>query len=214
MINIPTELVPPSVKNLVFDLGGVVIDIDPSASFAAMQVLAADSVSIMDQFSEHTDVFLDYEKGLIDDNQFRAGVRELTQQPDAPGATIDEAWCRMLLNVPWPRLQLLAQLKQQYRTFVLSNTNRIHVTVFNTMIAATSEHTTINPFFEKVYYSHELKMRKPEAKIYQHVLEDSNLLPYETLFLDDREENLVAARALGIKTQLVTPQYGIIDIFS
>ena len=203
-----------SIKNLVFDLGGVVVDINPAASFSAIQALAADSTLVDEQFSEHTDLFFDYEKGLIDDPQFRAGVRELIHQPNLAAAAIDEAWCCMLLDVPSPRLQLLTELKRRYRTFVLSNTNYIHVKAFNQIIATASEHSTINAFFEKVYYSHELKMRKPEAQIYQYILEDSNLLPHETLFLDDREENLVAAEALGIKTQRVTPEYGIIDIFS
>lgn len=207
-------MVPSSVKNIVFDLGGVVIDINPAASFSAMQALAASSVSVVDQFSEHTDVFLDYEKGLIDDEQFRAGIRELTQQPDTLASTIDDAWCQMLLEIPRSRMQLLAQLRKQYRTFVLSNTNSIHVVAFNKMVATITDHATIEPFFEKVYYSHELKMRKPEAEIYQYVLTDSNLLPHETLFLDDREENLVAAEALGILTRQVTPEHSIIDIFS
>ena len=202
------------LKNIIFDLGGVVIDINPAASFDALQALAAGSVSVINQFSEHTDVLLDYEKGLIDDNQFREGIRRLTHQPDLPSSAIDEAWCRMLLDVPIPRLHLLATLHQRYRTFVLSNTNHIHVLAFNQLIATTSQHDTINPFFEKVYYSHELNLRKPEAEIYQHVLSDSNLLPHETLFLDDRVENLVAAEALGIRTQQVTPERGIIDIFS
>ena len=213
-MHLPVGMIPPNVKNIIFDLGGVVIDIDPSVSFSAMQALTVNSLPVKGQFAEHTEVFLDYEKGTIDDEQFRAGVRELTRQPDTRAATIDEAWCRMLLEVPLPRLQLLRRLKEQYRTFVLSNTNGIHVVAFNKLIETVSGQPTIDFFFEKVYYSHELKMRKPEEEIYRYVLEDSNLLPHETLFLDDREENLVAAEALGITTQLVTPEHGIIDIFS
>ena len=74
-------MIQPHIKNIIFDLGGGVIDIDPSASFSAMQTLAAHSVLVMDQFSEHTDVSLDYEKGLINDDAFWLGIRKLTQQP-------------------------------------------------------------------------------------------------------------------------------------
>ncbi len=100
-------MIQPTIKNIVFDLGGVVIDIDPPASFSAMQALAAESISVMDQFSEHTEVFLDYEKGLIGDEPFRAGIRRLTQRPDLDGEAIDQAWCQMLLKVPFERLRLL-----------------------------------------------------------------------------------------------------------
>lgn len=207
-------MIQPTIKNIVFDLGGVVIDIDPSASFSAMQTLAADSISVMDQFSEHTEVFLDYEKGLIDDEAFREGIRQLTQRSDLDDRAIDDAWCRMLLKVPLERLQLLARLRKRFRTLVLSNTNAIHVEAFNRIIASVSGQPTIDYFFEKVYYSYKLKLRKPEAEIYQHVLSDSSVVPNETLFLDDREENLVAAKELGIITQLVTAERGIIEIFS
>ena len=200
------------INNLIFDLGGVIIDINPAASFEAMQAMANDSA--LGSVSEHHEVFLQYEKGLIDDERFRYGVRTIIQQPDTPLHHIDEAWCRMLIEVPLPRLQLLLRLKERYRTFVLSNTNQIHVEAFNKMIEAVSGQKNINHYFEKVYYSHELNMRKPDAEIYQHVLEDSNLLPHETLFLDDREENLKAAAALGIATRQVTPDYSIIDIFA
>ena len=203
-----------TIKNIIFDLGGVVIDIDPSASFSAMQALAADSVSVIGQFSEHSEVFLDYEKGLIDDEAFRNGIRQLTHRSDLDADAIDQAWCRMLLQIPPDRLQLLSRLKEQYRTFVLSNTNAIHVDAFNRMINSASGQPAIDYFFEEVYYSHELKMRKPEAEIYQYIVDRSQLVPHETLFLDDREENLVAAKESGINTRLVTPQRGIIEIFS
>ena len=201
------------IKNLIFDLGGVVIDINPAASFEAIRAMASDEATLT-AVSEQHEVFLNYEKGLIDDENFRRGLREILQQSDVSPASIDEAWCRMLLQIPVQRLQLLLELKAKYRTFVLSNTNRIHVTAFNSMIEAISGHTTIDHYFEKVYYSHELNMRKPEAGIFQYVLEDSNLLPHETLFLDDRAENLEAAASLGIATELVTPERGIIPIFA
>ncbi len=203
-----------TTRALVFDLGGVVINIDPARAFRALQQLAPNSVSVTDNFLEHNELFLDYEKGLTDDQTFRQGVRELIRRPDLSDSTIDEAWCSMLLDIPPERLQLLARLKTQYRTFVLSNTNQIHVEAFNGMIAAAGGQPSIDHLFEKVYYSHDLKMRKPEAQIYRHVLDEQGLVPSETLFLDDREDNLAAARAEGIRTQLVTQEIGILDLFA
>lgn len=203
-----------TIRALVFDLGGVVINIDPARAFQALQQFAPSSVSVTDEFLEHNELFLDYEKGLIDDQAFRQGIRELIQRPDITDGAIDEAWCSMLLDIPPERLQLLERLKSQYRTFVLSNTNQIHVNAFNRMIAAVGEQPTIDHLFEKVYYSHHLKMRKPEAKIYRHVLDEQGLVPSETLFLDDREDNLAAAWAEGIRTQLVTQADGILQLFA
>ena len=207
-------MIPSRINNIVFDLGGVVIDIDPDASFSALQALADESVTVLDHFSEHSELFLDYEKGLIDDRVFRNGIRRLTQQSHLSDSAIDEAWCRMLLRVPLIRLQLLDQLKESYRIFVLSNTNAIHVRAFNRIIQSVSGKPAIDHFFEGVYYSHELQMRKPETEIYQYVLDDNNLRPEATLFLDDRSENLFAAEAVGIVTQLVTPVHGITEIFA
>ncbi len=207
-------MIPHKVQNLVFDLGGVVIDIDPAASFSAMQALAAPQVTAQDQLAEHVQLFLDYEKGIITDETFREGIRAITQQPLLEDQRIDDAWCRMLLGVPAERITLLARLREQYRTFVLSNTNAIHVRAFNKIIEGVSGYPAIDHFFEKVYYSHLLKLRKPEVEIYRSVLADSGLRPEETLFLDDRPENIQAAQQVGMMTQLITPSHGILDVFA
>ena len=203
-----------SIQAIVFDLGGVVINIDPARAFLALQQLAPASVSVTDQFLEHHTLFFDYEKGLIDDHAFRKGIRELIERPDLADETIDKAWCSMLLDIPLARLQLLARLKGQYRTLVLSNTNQIHVDAFNKMVAAVTGQPSLDHLFEKVYFSHHLRMRKPEAQIYRHVLAEQGLQPSETLFLDDRADNLAAAEAEGICTHLVTGTNGILELFA
>ncbi len=203
-----------TIRTLIFDLGGVVINIDPARAFQALQQLAPASVSLTDTFLEHNELFLDYEKGLIDDQAFRQGIRELIRRPDLADEAVDAAWCRMLLDIPPERLQLLERLKSQYRTFVLSNTNQIHVDAFNRMVAAVTGQSSLDHLFEKVYFSHHLRMRKPEAQIYRHVLEEQGLVPSETLFLDDRADNLAAAEAEGIRPQLVTNANGILELFA
>jgi putative hydrolase of the HAD superfamily len=204
----------PIIRALIFDLGGVVINIDPARAFQALQRLAPASVSATDQFLEHNKLFLDYEKGLISDQAFRQGIRELIRRPDLADEAIDAAWCSMLLDIPPERLRLLERLKSRYHTLVLSNTNQIHVDAFNKMVAAATGQPSLDHLFEKVYFSHHLKMRKPEAQIYQHVLLEQGLEPSETLFLDDRADNLAAAEAEGIRTQLVTGTNGILELFA
>ncbi len=104
------------------------------------------------------------------------------------------------MDYPPARINLLADLKQKYRTFLLSNTNRIHYEFYNPIINQQFGYDGLESFFEKAYFSHEIGMKKPDSKIYKFVLENSNLIPAETLFIDDNKSNIEAASALGIQT--------------
>ena len=119
----------------------------------------------------------------------------------------------MLLQIPHARLELLQLLSPAKRLFILSNTNEIHVTAFNKIVEEASGQPTIDYFFEKVYYSHELKLRKPEREIYEYVLADSQLIAEQTLFIDDKEENIIAAQNVGLQTFQVTDQQDLLSYF-
>ncbi|MEM8964782.1 MAG: HAD family phosphatase [Bacteroidota bacterium] len=202
-----------AIRNIIFDLGGVIIDLDVQATFAGFasvnRNLDASKLSL-----DEVGLLLDYEKGLISSEAFRAGIHEVLENPSLTDEKIDKVWNSMLLSIPEERLALIQRLAQNYRLFVLSNTNEIHVTAFNQIVEQVSGQPTIDAFFEKVYFSHEVKMRKPEQQIYEHVLEDSQLKPEETLFLDDKQENLLAAQKVGIDTIQVTPRQDILSIFA
>lgn len=202
-----------NIQNIIFDLGGVIIDIDPMRSFEAITAYHQGGKAQENLFNENVQLFLDYEKGFITDEQFREGIRSLTENTKLEDQEIDEAWNLMLLNIPKERLEILNQLKSNFNTFVLSNTNAIHVHAFNKMIAASSGKDSIDHFFQKVYYSHELNLRKPDAEIYQYVIDDKGLNVGATLFIDDRLENIESAAALGLQTFHVQPEKGIVDFF-
>ncbi|WPP51276.1 HAD family hydrolase [Catalinimonas niigatensis] len=203
-----------NIENIIFDLGGVIIDIDPQRAFKALAALYQGKQSSEQLLSENVQLFLDYEKGFISDTEFREGIRKLTDNPSIKDEEIDAAWNSMLLHIPVERLQTLEKLKSQYKIFVLSNTNAIHVSAFNKIIEQNSGKADINHFFDKVYYSHELKLRKPEPEIYQHVIDDHNLNVGSTLFVDDRLENIEAAAAVGLQTFHVQLDQGIVDFFA
>ena len=197
-----------NINNLIFDLGGVIIDLDFQASFQEFATLSGLSADEVAQRTDGLMFFTEYEKGLISSQQFREQISDLLQF-SAPDETIDKAWCAMLGGMPAPRLQLLQRLKSKYRTFALSNTNDIHVRNFNTIVEKSLGSVQLfNEHFEEVYFSHEMKMRKPDPEIYLMVLQEQQLNPTETLFIDDNLDNVQGAAKLGIQTlHLQNPQH-------
>jgi len=195
-----------AIKNLIFDLGGVILDLSVPAtldSFARLSGLGREKVE--DLFYANAG-FLKYEKGLLSDADFRDFVREI-YSVKATDAQLDACWNAMLVGIPLVKLQLLSRLMNRYQVFLLSNTNSIHLEYINHVILpGVTGGTSLDPFFHKTYYSHVMKKRKPDAEIFEQVLQENNLLPEETLFLDDHPKNIEGAAAVGIRTlHVVTP---------
>ena len=203
----------PSVKNLIFDLGGVILDLSVDhtlQSFAKLSRLPKEKVQ---DLYVSTPGFLEYEKGLIDDDTFRGFVRQ-TFSIQADDASLDECWNAMLRGIPTVKLELLLRLQNEFRVFLLSNTNAIHLEYINGhMLPKNGKENSLDRYFHKAYYSHRMKKRKPDAEIFEQVLEENNLMPEETLFLDDYAVNIEGAKALGIKTIHVTSPQLILDYF-
>ncbi len=188
-----------TAKNLIFDLGGVIIDLDVEKTQEAFALISGKSVLEIQELVASSSVFLQYEKGLVNDREFRDSVRSLLSTK-ASDLEIDAAWNAMLGEIPLKRIKLLKRLKRDYQLYLLSNTNNIHLICFNEIVRSTCGSSTLNPYFDKAYYSHLVKMRKPDAEIYTHVLRENNLLAHETLFLDDNASNLEGASRVGIQT--------------
>lgn len=200
------------IKNIIFDLGGVIINLSVEKTFQAFSQLSGIQVEkIVDQVHFDT-VFHDYEQGLVSDNDFRNHLRR-SLSINSSDAEIDHAWNAMLLDLPVERLQLLEKLKGSYNIYLLSNTNNIHLKCFNAQIKQLTGKDCIDHYFDHAYYSHLIKMRKPSVEIYEHVLSNHHLLPHETLFLDDNKDNLVGANKAGIKTFHVETPNLIFSLF-
>jgi putative hydrolase of the HAD superfamily len=194
------SLVNNSIRNLVFDLGGVIIDLDFEASHREFSRLSGLTVNEVVRRTQGFSYFLDYETGAISSPAFRQKINNLLEMT-ASDQQIDLAWCAMLRGIPEVRLKLLKSLQAKYRIFALSNTNDIHANTFNTIVQDTLGSAVVfKEHFDKVYYSHEMNMRKPDEAIYQAVLHDQGLRPGETLFIDDTLENIQTAETLGIRT--------------
>lgn len=178
------------IDTLIFDFGDVFINLDKKATQDQLEQLG-----LKEWNKELQALNIAFEKGNCTKEAFLEGF-----QKHLPGASIEEilsAWNAILLDFPLYRLEFLQQLSKNYRLFLLSNTDAIHIDTFEQRVGS-SFYSAFYQCFEKVYYSFEMGMRKPELEIYQHVLHQHELSPKRTLFIDDKKENTDAAQSLGI----------------
>lgn len=201
------------IKNIVFDLGGVIINIDYALLIEAFSKIGLPHFESFFSQKEQKKLFDLYEKGMISSQEFREELKKHCK-PDTTDADIDFAWNAMLLDLPKERLDFLIRIKRNYRTFLLSNTNEIHMIFINNYLKKQFEINNLNEHFEKVYLSYEVKMRKPDAEIFKLVLNQNNLSKEETLFIDDSVQHIDSASRLGISTKLLdVKKESVIDLF-
>lgn len=190
-------------KNVIFDLGGVLLDLDVQKTYQAFSKLTGIPEAKIKSILGESRLFLEYEKGNVTDNEFRTQAKDILRLT-CSDSIFDNAWNQMLGDLPKKRLDLLNQLNGSYRTFLLSNTNQIHKNHFSSVVKKNSGGIELDNFFTKAYYSHLIKMRKPDSEIFEFVLSENKLAADETIFLDDNVSNLEGAEKLGIKTHLIT----------
>jgi HAD superfamily hydrolase (TIGR01509 family) len=192
------------IKNIIFDLGGVLLNLDYSLTTKAFQKIAPGFNSFDAVYSGHLNkqLFEDIETGAITPQQFRDGIRE-TIKSDAVDEAIDAAWNAMLLDFPEERIRLLEKLRSKYRLFLLSNTNAIHLQAYAQILHKAFGFTDLSHIFEKEYYSFRIGMRKPNVEIFQFVLSENKLIASETLFIDDSSQHIEGANGVGLQTLLM-----------
>lgn len=202
-----------NVKNIIFDLGGVILNIDYLITIEQFKTLGVNNIEEMFTQAKQNDLFDAYESGQISSQAFINGIKDYLPEHISPNQIV-HAWNAMLLDLPPARLELLAQLKTQYRTFLLSNTNDIHLDAFHRIIHQVNEIEKLDPYFEKVYFSNHMKMRKPNPEIFLEVCKQNDLEPSETLFIDDSIQHVEGARKAGLQAHHLTNGETILDYFS
>ena len=181
-------------------MGGVIIHLDEPRAHAALAELGGISTPEMQQrIQQNLPLFHDFERGFISNADFLKGLRKILQK-ELPDAELIKAWDAMLLELPKANLDALKKLGEQYRLFLFSNTNDIHVSEVNKRVKQANGMPDLSPLFEKVYFSQEVGERKPDAAAWQMILDEQGILTAETLFIDDNEANIKGAAALGIQT--------------
>ena len=193
--------IPKGIKNIIFDLGGVILNIDYNRTSQAFKELGCENFDELYSQQKQSGLFDEFETGKLSPQAFINELLRLLPKGISPKQAID-AWNAMLLDLPQKRLEKLAENQQNYRTFLLSNTNAIHEEAFTRFIQRENKITSFEPYFEQVYYSHRIGMRKPHPEVFTFVLEQNSLLPEETLFIDDSPQHLVGAERVGIRTVL------------
>ncbi|MEP6595268.1 MAG: HAD family phosphatase [Ginsengibacter sp.] len=196
------------IKAIIFDLGGVLLDIDFKKISASFNMLGVDKFDEI--YSQHKSdlVFENLEIGKISEEEFCNVLKKYTIEP-VTNEDVTKAWNSILLEFRVGSLTSLKQLKKKYKLFLLSNTNSIHQVAFYKIFENTVEEGSFNSLFDKTYYSHEIGLRKPDATAYQYVLKENNLEPQETLFIDDTPGNIEGAKAVGMPTILLTKEMKI-----
>lgn len=195
-----------NIKNIIFDYGNVIFLIDFLKTQHSFTELGIDNVETFFGHAGHDPLFSEFEKGNISATEFRIGIRRITGKPSLTDKQIDDTWNSLLIGVPPVNHEILLQAKRKYRTFLLSNINEIHLDYITEYLKNEYQIESNDIFFEKVYYSHLVRMRKPNRDIFDHVLKDSNLRVEETLFIDDSPQHLKTAAEMGIQTHLMTPE--------
>jgi putative hydrolase of the HAD superfamily len=195
------------IDTIIFDFGDVFINLDKEATPLALKNLG------LKEWNSNLDALnLDFEKGKISETEFILGFQNYI--PNATIHEIREAWNAVLLDFPLYRLEFLQMLSQKHRLFLLSNTDSIHIERFQHR-AGISFYRDFYQCFEKVYFSFELGMRKPEAAIFEFVIKEHNLLPKNTLFVDDNLQNIESAEKLGLQVwHLQKGEEDVIDLFA
>lgn len=200
-----------SIRHIILDLGGVLLNIDYAATARAFGELGITDFDARYSQLQQTSIFDDLETGRLDRADFLACVRAFDEKLHLTDAQIEDAWNAMLLDFPLRRLQLLQQLRGHYDLFLLSNTNEIHELAFNQILAHAHGLPSIAVLFDRVYFSHRVGMRKPGAEVFRHILDENELRPEHTLFIDDSPQHTETAASLGIQTVWLKPGMTIED---
>lgn len=203
-----------AIKNIIFDLGGVLLNIDYQASINAFKALGISDFDDIYAQAAQDHLFDSFDKGEISPAVFRDQLRQMTGLP-LTDDSIDQAWGAMLLDLPWPRIDLLQGIKANYRCFLLSNTNAIHIPLFYDYLRREYGMENLKAFFEKQYFSFEIGLRKPDREPFDLILRENELVASQTLFIDDSIQHLEGARAAGIRSFWLDPNaIQVTDLFN
>jgi FMN phosphatase YigB (HAD superfamily) len=192
------------IKNIIFDFGGVFIDVDYKKTEKAF--ITAGITNFHDLYSQHaaSPLFEQLEKGEVDSDHFHTGLRNASGT-SLTGQQIDDCWNSMLGDFYPEAIEKAKELQERYRIFLFSNTNSIHYECVMNKYQKQFGKRDFDSLFEKAYYSHTAGIRKPYPEAYEWVLKDAGLTAAETLFIDDTISNIEGAKQAGLQTIFLEP---------
>ena len=186
-----------NIDNIIFDLGNVILNIDYQNTIDAFEKIGVPDASIFYSKSSQLNIFNQLETGRISKQNFILEIQKFV--PKASSSQIINAWNAILQDLPNERLEILKNIKDKFSIFLLSNTNTIHIEKIIDKLGKKKYEEFYN-LFDKVYYSHEVKLRKPNADIFKLVIKENCLSIKNTLFIDDSIQHIESAKKIGLKT--------------
>ena len=199
-----------TVKNIIFDLGGVILDLDFERMTQQFYKLGIPDFEDYFTLKKQVDFFEALELGLITPEGFCDRLRE-EAKVDVDNEAIEEAWNLILKDFSSERMNYLERISEKYNNFLFSNTNSIHAKCFEKRCLEQTGRT-LETYFKQVFYSHSLHLRKPDMVAFKEVLESSGLQAAETLFIDDNLANIVGAQKVGLQTIHLQKPQTILDL--
>ena len=198
-------------KNIIFDLGGVILNIDLKNTELAFAELGIGNFKEYYTLQQSSPLFYNLELGFITPETFYIEFRELVRLP-LTNEEIKAAWNALLLDFPKERIDWLGNIRKKYKIFLLSNTNEIHYQAFTKMYEEQIGNGHFDDQFTKTYYSHKMGLRKPAKECYEAVLNHERLRPEETIFIDDSLQNIEGAKSAGLQTFYLPPPHTVFEL--
>ncbi len=201
------------IENIIFDFGGVIIDIDPQLTVKEFAKLGVKDFGKLDNREFIEGIIKKFEKGIYTPEVFRKKMRSFLKF-DATDQQLDDAWNALLYDIPRERIEVIEEVKKYYPIYLMSNSNEIHYDLYVRDLQLRFGYREFDKLFNKAYFSFDLHLIKPETDIYEFVIYQHNLNPKTTLFIDDKDENIDTAINVGLKTYCLKPPQRIRDIFT
>ena len=199
-----------NVKAIIFDLGAVILNINYQNTIDEFKKLGVKNPNSFYSKKKQTHLFNQIETGKISQKEFLLQLQKETS--DASIQQVKNAWNAMLLDLPEERIKLLKSLNQNYAIFLLSNTNALHICEFKKKLGD-NEYTEFYNLFDKVYYSHKIGFRKPQAEAFTIILNQNKLSAHEVLFIDDSPQHIEGAKKLGIQADHLQDNEEVTTLF-
>ncbi len=190
-----------NIKNIVFDFGGVICDLSPETCVANFQKIGLTGDIFPQQYSQFDGIFQQIDRGIMTASEFYDTLRHMSSMPGVTDQQIRDAWTSLVLPIQPERYEALRRLKDRFNLFILSNSNEIHWDFIERQ-RMTCQGEDVTAWFKGIFLSHLLHLEKPEAAVFQAVLDTAHIEAADTLFIDDSQANLDGAAALGFQTLL------------
>ena len=200
------------IKNIIFDLGGVILDIDETIVYKELEKLGI-KTSELARSKEFIDIMSKFDTGIYTAPTFRKKTKALLELGKMTDKRFDAIWNAMLLDIPRERVEAIEKIKKHYKIFLMSNTNVIHYDLYIRDLQLRFGYNEFDELFHKSYFSFAEHLEKPDPRFFELILDHEGLLPEETLFIDDTEKNIKVAQSLGINTYHISREELVRNLF-